>query len=136
MLPNKPASRPQIAQPAMRNAANGFTLVEVMVALAIVAIALLALGQATGALVRNAARQSDAVLAQLCAENALVQVRLSRRLPPVGDTETVCEQAGRSFTVLLSARPTPNLLIRRVDARVSDSEGRAVLRLSMIMGRY
>ena len=45
---------------------HGFTLIEVMVALAITAIALMAGLQATGALTRNATRQSDVLLAQLC----------------------------------------------------------------------
>ena len=51
--------------------ARGFTLVEVLVALGIVAIALLAGLQATTALVNNAMRQSDVLLAHLCAENEL-----------------------------------------------------------------
>ena len=44
---------------------HGFTLVEVLVALAIVAIALMAGLQATTALARNAQRQSDILLAHL-----------------------------------------------------------------------
>ncbi|NDB01935.1 MAG: prepilin-type N-terminal cleavage/methylation domain-containing protein, partial [Betaproteobacteria bacterium] len=52
---------------------RGFTLVEVLVALGIVAIALTAGLQATAALTRNAQRQIDNTLAQLCAENALVK---------------------------------------------------------------
>ena len=54
--------------------ARGFTLVEVLVALGIVAIALLAGSQASNALVRNSARQTDITLAHVCAENALVAV--------------------------------------------------------------
>ena len=65
----------------------GFTLVEVLVALSIVAIALMAGLQATTALTRNALRQSDIVLAQLCAENELVYARLSRQMPSVGDSQ-------------------------------------------------
>jgi general secretion pathway protein I len=63
---------------------RGFTLVEVLVALGIVAIALMAGLQATTALTRNAQRQSDIVLAQLCAENELVKARLSRQMPRRG----------------------------------------------------
>jgi type II secretion system protein I len=74
---------------------RGFTLVEVLVALSIVAIALMAGLQATTALTRNALRQSDIVLAQLCAENELVYARLSRQMPSVGDSQVTCEQAGR-----------------------------------------
>ena len=85
---------------------HGFTLVEVLVALAIVAIALMAGLQATTALARNAQRQSDILLAHLCAENELVKTRLSRQMPAVGDSAQPCEQAGRSFTVNLVVRPS------------------------------
>ena len=114
---------------------HGFTLVEVLVALAIVAIALMAGLQATTALARNAQRQSDILLAHLCAENELVKTRLSRQMPAVGDSAQPCEQAGRSFTVNLVVRPKPNPSFRRVDAQVTDDGASPVLRLSTIVGR-
>ena len=113
----------------------GFTLIEVLVALAIVAIALLAGVQATSALSNNATRQSDVVLAHLCAENELIKTRLSRQMPGVGDTVTNCEQAGRTLQVTLSVRPTPNPEFRRVDAQVSDG-ALSILRLSTVVTRY
>lgn len=118
-----------------RRGAHGFTLIEVLVALAIVAIALLAGLQATGALTRNALRQADVLLAQLCAQNQLVQVRLARQLPPVGDSTVRCEQAGRRLDVSVVVRPTPNPTFRRVDAQVFGGDGHPVLRLSTIVGR-
>jgi len=114
---------------------RGFTLVEVLVALGIVAIALMAGLQATTALTRNALRQADIVLAQLCAENELVYARLSRQMPSVGDSTQTCEQAGRQFTLLTIVRPTPNPNFRRVDAQVLDGEN-SILRISTIIGRY
>lgn len=114
---------------------QGFTLVEVLVALSIVAIALMAGLQSTNALTRNALRQSDIVLAQLCAENELVRVRLSRQMPSVGDSTQPCEQAGRRLDVRLIVRPTPNPSFRRVDAQMLDGEN-SVLRISTILGRY
>lgn len=114
---------------------RGFTLVEVLVALGIVAVALLAGLQATTALTRNAQRQSDALLAQVCAENELVKVRLSRQMPGVGDNTATCEQAGRSFSITVSVRPTPNPSFRRVDANVADGTV-PVLRISTVVGRY
>ena len=53
--------------------ARGFTLIEVLVALGIVAIALVAGLQASAALTNNAQRQTDALLAQMCAENELAR---------------------------------------------------------------
>ncbi len=114
---------------------TGFTLIEVLVALSIVAISLLAGMQATSALTRNALRQSDVLLAHVCAENELIKTRLSRQMPGVGDTTTVCEQAGRSLQVTLSVRPTPNPEFRRVDAQVSD-DGASILRLATVVTRY
>jgi general secretion pathway protein I len=69
---------------------RGFTLIEVLVALAIVAIALMSGLKVSGALTRNAQRQTDVMLAQLCADNALNQLRLSQQLPRVGNTRVAC----------------------------------------------
>lgn len=113
----------------------GFTLVEVLVALAIVAVALAAGLQASGALTRHVQRHSDMVLAQLCAENELVRLRLQRRLPDTGDIETPCEQVGQSLTLTVSVRTTPNPNFRRVDAKVS-REASPIWRLTTILGRY
>ncbi|MCM2340002.1 type II secretion system minor pseudopilin GspI [Rhodoferax sp.] len=119
----------------MKRFVRGFTLVEVLVALAIVAIALMAGLQATAALTKHAQRQSDMVLAQLCAENELVKIRLLKQMPDVGDTIVACQQAGRSLTVALVVRPTPNPNFRRVDARVLDGEA-PIWRLTTVVGRY
>ena len=115
-------------------AQRGFTLIEVLVALAIVAIALMAGLQATSALTRNAQRQADVLLAHQCAENEMVKVRLSRQMPAIGDSQQACEQAGRRFNVSVVVRPTPNPTFRRVDAQVFDGAS-PVLRLSTIVGR-
>jgi general secretion pathway protein I len=112
----------------------GFTLIEVMVALAIVAIALLAGMQATNALTHNATRQSNVLLAQICAENELTRLRLARQLPPIGDDAITCEQAGRLFSVHLAVRPTPNPNFRRVDAQVF-ADQYPVLRVTTVQGR-
>lgn len=114
---------------------RGFTLIEVLVALGIVAIALLAGLQATNALTTNATRQGDVLLAQMCAENELSHLRLSNQMPGVGDTDLACAQAGRMFNVRLSVRPTPNPSFRRIDAQVLEA-GLPVLRLSTVIGRW
>lgn len=116
-------------------APRGFTLIEVLVALSIVTIALLAGLKATAALTNNAVRQSDVLLAHLCAENELVKTRLLRQMPGIGDSTTQCVQGGRTLLVKLLVRPTPNPEFRRVDAQVSN-ESAMILQLSTIVTRY
>ena len=118
---------------------QGFTLIEVLVALGIVAIALMAGLRSTDALSRNASRQSTQWLAQICAENEFSRLRLSRQVPPVGESSASCLQAGLDLQVNLSVQVTPNPNFRRVDARVVQrigSENTPLLQLSMVMGRY
>ena len=114
---------------------RGFTLIEVLAALAIVAIALTAGTQATSALMTNATRQTDVMLGHICAQNELVKARLMRELPAYGDQQSLCEQAGRRYQVVTTVSPLPNPQFRRVDAQVFD-ERYPVIRVSTIVGRY
>lgn len=113
----------------------GFTLIEILVALAIVALALVTGLQAAAALSHNVQRQSDVMLAQLCADNELIKHRLSRQMPGTGKTDVICEQAGQRFNVSVSILPTPNPNFRRIEARV-EKEGFPILQLATVIGRY
>lgn len=115
--------------------ARGFTLLEVLVALAVVAIALGAGLRAAGALTDNAARLSDVISAQWCADNQLTALRLSRAFPGVGDADFACEQLGRSYRGTLVTRSTPNPNFRRVDAVVADEDGHRLVTLSTVLSR-
>lgn len=114
----------------------GFTLIEVMVALAIVAIALAAGTKAATALTGNAERLLEVSSAQWCAENQLSELRLSKQFPGVGDIDFECQQLGRIYLGRLVVRPTPNPNFRRVEAQVRNAESTPLLSLSTIVGRY
>jgi len=115
--------------------ARGFTLIEVLVALGIVAVALAAGVRASESITRNAERQSDLLLAQLCAENALIALRLSKQMPPVGENTTDCEQADRKLEVRILVQTTPNPNFLRAEAQVQDNTV-PLLALSTVIGRY
>lgn len=116
--------------------AGGFSLVEVLVAVAIVAIALAAGSRAAGSLLDNAQRLENVTEAQWCADNLLVNLKLSKRFPDVGEVESECEQLGRQFKLKTTVRPSFNPNFRLVDAAVSDAAGTPLLRLSAIVPRY
>jgi general secretion pathway protein I len=113
----------------------GFTLLEVLVALAVTAVALAAALRAAGATGDNAQRFSDVVAAQWCADNQLTELRLRRAFPGIGDSDFSCEQLGRTYQGKLVTRPTFNPGFRRVDAVVSTEDGQPLLTLSTVLGR-
>ena len=120
----------------MNHSERGFTLIEVLVALALVAITLGAGLKAAGALTSNAERLETVMEAQWCAENQLSELRLSKQFPGTGETTFSCEQLGQTFAGRQIVRATPNPNFRRVDAQISDADGTPRLTLSTILARY
>lgn len=113
----------------------GFTLVEVLVALTVVAICLAAGLRAAGTMTDNADRLQISTLAQWCAENQFTDMRLSKSTPGVGQSSFNCTQLGREFTGALTVSATPNPNFRRVEAQILDADRRPILSLTTIMGR-
>ena len=73
---------------------RGFTLIEVLVALAIIAVAMGAALRATGVMAENNRALQDKMLALLAAQNALTQLRLEQTLPRAGTRSAACPQGG------------------------------------------
>ena len=114
---------------------RGFTLIEALVALAIVAITLAAGIKAAGALSNHAARLVQMTAGQWCAENQLTELRLSGQFPDIGDSDFQCQQLGLNYTGRLQVRPTLNPNFRRVDLQMLDEQGQGLLSITTIMGR-
>ncbi|MBS0447287.1 MAG: type II secretion system minor pseudopilin GspI [Proteobacteria bacterium] len=114
---------------------RGFTLIEVMVALAIVAITLGAGLRVAGTLTDNAQRLGDVSVAQWCADNQLTGLKLAGQYPNVGDGSFTCDELGLTYTGKLTVRPTPNPNFRRVDAQIYDPNGQPLVTISTVLGR-
>lgn len=115
---------------------RGFTLIEVMVALAIVAVTLGAGMKAAGALADNSQRIVEVTAAQWCADNQLTELWLARsafQMPTDSDFE--CEQLGALYKGKLMLRRTPNPNFLRADAQMFNEDGRSILTLSTVLGR-
>jgi general secretion pathway protein I len=118
------------------NRPRGFSLVEVLVAVAIVSIALAAGTRAANALIDNAQRLADVTAAQWCADNRLTALKLEKQFPDIGTSDYSCSQLGREYRGQLHVQPTPNPNFRRVDAGVATADGVPLLTFSTVLPRY
>jgi general secretion pathway protein I len=102
---------------------RGFTLVEVLVALAILGIALSAALRAgqQGTLGFEQTRQR--LLADWVAADHLAELRASQSWPDPGISEGYALQDRQRFHWQQKVSPTPNIQFRRVAVEVSDSDG-------------
>ncbi|MFV0278610.1 MAG: type II secretion system minor pseudopilin GspI [Parahaliea sp.] len=101
----------------------GFTLVEVMVALAVVALALPALVMALHQQVDGTGYLRDKSLAQLVAANKLAELRLlsqARRSLLDGNDSGNTELAGRTWSWSILSGETPMQSFRRVEIEVRE----------------
>ncbi len=98
--------------------ARGFTLVEVLVALAIVAVALMASLRAVGEMAESSAELKLRLLAGISAQNRVAFLRATRSFLPVGESSVACPQGNVAFVCHESILPTPNPLFQRIEVRV------------------
>lgn len=103
---------------------DGFTLVEMLVALAVFSLAAMALLNLSGENTRSAARVEARTLGGVVAENVAVEAAVATQLPE-GETSGRTELAGRTWRWTRAVLATDDPDILRIEVRVLDDEGQA-----------
>lgn len=120
----------------MRTREHGFTLLEVMVALIIVALGMLGAIQAVSQSASNSGYMRDKTLAHWVAMNRLTQVRLQKTAPPVSKTSDEVEMGGRRWKWTMEVKQTAVETMRRIDVTVRPQEAPETTRLASVTGFY
>ena len=85
---------------------QGFTLIEVMIALTIIAISLGALLSTSGSQANNATYLKQKTLAHWVALNELAQIRISNEFPDVGDKKGSTTMANHDWYWIRTTKKT------------------------------
>jgi general secretion pathway protein I len=98
---------------------NGFTLVEMMVALAVFSLAALALLRLEGATVSNTARLQEQAMAQIVARNIAIETLTDPVAPAFGREAGQAVNAGRnwSWSRIVDRSPEPRIQMITVSVR-------------------
>lgn len=120
----------------VRNA--GFTLIETLVALAIVGIALAAAIRTTAVNTETVMTLRTRTTANWVANNVIQQMRAERRFPEFSSTEGRATQGQTEFLWRQEVSATPNYSFRRVEIKVflPDSPDHAVAKLVSYVARH
>lgn len=116
-----------------RRPARGFTLIEVLVALTILAVALTAAMRAMGSMIDAGASLQQRMLAGWSADNQLAMLRLGKVWPDPGTRGGACPQGGLDFYCELTISSTPNPAFRRVEVAVYPSAADRSVRLAWLV---
>lgn len=104
-----------------RRRTRGFTLIEVLIAVAFLAIGMSAIIATVGASIRNAANLQNETYAHWVAMNELTTLRLALAWPETGDQKGNSELAGQKWVWQAKISTTPDPDLRRVDVTVSSA---------------
>ena len=116
---------------------KGFTLIEVLIAIAILAVALAATSRAASVAVDGAFETRYRLLATWAAQNRAAELRARRVFPAVATTKFTTTQGGVALVVAEVVSDTPNPTMRRVDLAVADARdpARVLTRLTAYVAK-
>ena len=101
-----------------QNSQFGFTLLEILAALAIAAVGMVAISRGLGASIHMASALDNRTIAGWVAANQMTQLHLERAWPAPGETPVTVKMAGRSWYVSQRITTTLDQQLRRVDIKV------------------
>lgn len=96
----------------------GFTLIEVLVALTIAAVALAAVSRSIVQAIDTTAALRDRQLAQWVAQNQLAKIRISRSWPKANTTRGSARQMGKEWVWQQKVIALPESNFRRIEIEV------------------
>lgn len=111
---------------------RGFTLIEMLVALSVFAIAALALLRLDGFAVATAADLDSRMVAELVVQNEAALLATDPGAVVRGTTSNRVTNAGRSFTVRRTITPTADRRLVRADLLAVERGGRARAMLTIV----
>lgn len=114
----------------MKSNKAGFTLIEVLVALTILAVTLGAALRGLGVLSNNNHALRLKSLAYLSAENTLIEWRLQQTLPSPGLSTVPCPQGRHALRCDVRIRASQNSNIRQADISVRSEQGETLAQLN------
>jgi len=100
---------------------KGFTLIEILVAIAILGVALAATARAAHLATDGALETRERLLATWAAQNRVAEVRARRIFPAATSTRLETTQAGLALVIDETVTETPNPTIRRMDLAVAEA---------------
>lgn len=107
---------------------SGFTLIEVMVALAIAALSLAAVAAAISQMVDAATSMRERTYASWIAQNKIAELRLANVVPDVSENSGEVDYAGRSWAWRAKISETGVENLFRVDVAVLHADSEDVIR--------